>query len=57
MVSHILQQSQAACVAAAMDTVDIVALRHEQTRHTMGLDWFNIYYCKSAPLTLLDDRS
>ncbi|KAJ5818037.1 hypothetical protein N7474_003628 [Penicillium riverlandense] len=53
MVSHILQHSQATCVAAAMDTVDIVALRHEQTRHTMGLDWFNIYYLFNAVLVLV----
>lgn len=50
-VNHILSSSQRTCVNSAMDSIDIVALRHEQTKETMGLDWFNVYYCKSTPLT------
>lgn len=44
IVSHALQYSRNICVSAAMETVDIVSLRHEQTKKTMGLNWFNIYY-------------
>lgn len=52
-VEHILRSSQNICVNAAMDSIDIVALRHEQTKGTMGLDWFNVYYCKLAPPILI----
>jgi hypothetical protein len=45
MVSNALQYSRNICVNAAMETIDLVALRHEQTKKTMGLNWFNIYYC------------
>jgi hypothetical protein len=48
MVNHILHSSQRICVNAAMDSIDLVALRHEQTKETMGLDWFNVYYCTLA---------
>ena len=49
MVGHILQSSQRRCVTVAMESIDIVALRHEQTKKTMGLDWFNVYYRAIAP--------
>lgn len=35
-----------------METVDIVALRHEQTKETLGLNWFNIYYRMSTLFSL-----
>lgn len=46
--SQVLQLSQKICLDAAMESVDIVALRYEQTKKTMGLNWFNIYYCEWA---------
>jgi len=41
-----LQHSRNICINAAMESVDIVALRHEETKKTLGLNWFNIYYCE-----------
>jgi hypothetical protein len=52
-VNHTLRSSQNICVNAAMDSINIVALRHEQTKETMGLDWFNVYYCTLALPALL----
>lgn len=53
-VYHILRSSQRICVNAAMDSIDIVALRHDQTKEVMGLDWFNVYYCMlSRPTTII----
>ncbi|OQU98512.1 Fungal Zn2-Cys6 binuclear cluster domain-containing protein isoform 2 [Cladophialophora immunda] len=46
VVSHALQSSRSICIHAAMESIDMVALRHEHTKKTMGLNWFNIYYCK-----------
>lgn len=46
MTSHALQYSRHICVNAAIETIEIVALRHEVTRKTMGLNWFNVYYRK-----------
>jgi hypothetical protein len=45
VIAKALQHSRAICISAAMETVDIVALRHEETKKTLGLNWFNIYYC------------
>ncbi|KAF9894251.1 hypothetical protein FE257_007753 [Aspergillus nanangensis] len=53
IASHTLQQSRSICVSAAMETVEIVALRHEQTKQTMGLDWFNVYYLFNAVIVLV----
>jgi hypothetical protein len=39
------QRSRNICISAAVETVDIVALRHEETKKTLGRNWFNIYYC------------
>lgn len=54
MVQKAQQRSRDICVGAAVETVDIVALRHEETKKTLGRNWFNIYYCVSpwhSPLT------
>ncbi|KAB5578038.1 fungal-specific transcription factor domain-containing protein [Coniochaeta sp. 2T2.1] len=48
-----LQQSRTICVSAAIETVDIVALRHEETKKTLGLNWFNIYYLFNAVIVLV----
>ncbi|KAH7153657.1 fungal-specific transcription factor domain-containing protein [Dactylonectria macrodidyma] len=53
MASQILQLSQKICLDAAMESVDIVALRYEQTKQTMGLNWFNIYYLFNAVIVLV----
>lgn len=45
VITKALQQSRNICINAAIETVDIVALRHEETKKTLGLNWFNIYYC------------
>jgi hypothetical protein len=45
IISYVLQFSRKTCVDTAMESIDIVALRHAQTKKTMGLDFFNIYYC------------
>lgn len=47
VTSHALQYSRTICINAAMESIDIVSLRYEQTKRTLGLNWFNIYYCKS----------
>ncbi|KAJ5419000.1 uncharacterized protein N7487_002550 [Penicillium crustosum] len=52
-VNHIIRSSQRICVNAAMDSIDIVALRHEQTKETMGLDRFNVYYLFNAATALV----
>jgi hypothetical protein len=44
VVTTALQNSRSICINAAMETIDIVSLRHEQTKKTFGLNWFNIYY-------------
>ncbi|KAL4888670.1 fungal-specific transcription factor domain-containing protein [Aspergillus ambiguus] len=53
LVTQNLQYSRRICVSAAMDTVGIVALRHEQTKQTMGLDWYNVYYLFNAVIVLV----
>ncbi|KAF9887943.1 hypothetical protein FE257_009465 [Aspergillus nanangensis] len=53
LINHNLRSSQKICVAAAIESIDIVALRHEQTRKTMGLNWFNIYYLFNAVIVLV----
>ncbi|KAJ5160602.1 uncharacterized protein N7482_007606 [Penicillium canariense] len=53
VVTHILQFSQKICVKAAMESIDIVALRHAQTKRTSGLDFFNIYYLFNAVIVLV----
>jgi hypothetical protein len=50
LASQTLQLSQQTCVNTAMESVDIVALRYEQTKQSLGLNWFNIYYCRPCPL-------
>lgn len=47
LAGQTLQRSQRTCVDAAVESVDIVALRYEQTKHK-GLNWFTVYYCKFA---------
>lgn len=49
-ITKSLQQSRTICINAAIETVDIVALRHEETKKTLGLNWFNIYYCRFLKL-------
>ncbi|OAP57701.1 hypothetical protein AYL99_08439 [Fonsecaea erecta] len=53
VVSHALQSSRDTCISAAMESIDIVALRHEHTKNTMGLNWFNIYYLFNAVIVLV----
>lgn len=50
MTDNILRASHRICVTAAIESIDIVELRHEQTKKTAGLDWYNIYYRTSPPL-------
>lgn len=49
MTSNILRASHGICVTAAIESIDIVALRHEQTKKTAGLDWYNVYYRMITP--------
>ncbi|KAM5354697.1 hypothetical protein ACJ41O_001344 [Fusarium nematophilum] len=53
LASQTLLLSQQICLDAAMESVDIVALRYEQTKQTMGLNWFNIYYLFNAVVVLV----
>nr|UBX54572.1 fungal specific transcription factor domain [Aspergillus sp.] len=53
MVSHALQYSRKVCIASATETIDIVALRHEQTKQTMGLNWYNTYYLFNSAIILV----
>ncbi|KIW29053.1 uncharacterized protein PV07_04899 [Cladophialophora immunda] len=53
VVSHALQSSRSICIHAAMESIDMVALRHEHTKKTMGLNWFNIYYLFNAVVVLV----
>ncbi|KAJ4029627.1 hypothetical protein NW761_013776 [Fusarium oxysporum] len=53
LASQTLQLSQQTCVDAAMESVDIVALRYEQTKQSLGLNWFNIYYLFNAIIVLV----
>ncbi|KAM0424914.1 hypothetical protein ACHAPT_009970 [Fusarium lateritium] len=46
LADQALQLSQKLCLDAAMESIDIVALRYEQTKESLALNWFNIYYCK-----------
>lgn len=45
--SSILQHSRGICVSTAMETVNLIGRRHEQTRRKSGTSWFNLYYCTS----------
>lgn len=47
MISNLLQYSRNITVAAAMESIDIVALRHEQCRYSLVHGWFDLYYRKS----------
>lgn len=53
VITKALQQSRNICINAAIETVDIVALRHEETKKTLGLNWFNIYYLFNAVIVLV----
>ncbi|KIX99354.1 uncharacterized protein Z520_04930 [Fonsecaea multimorphosa CBS 102226] len=53
VVTHALQSSRDICINAAMESIDMVALRHEHTKNTMGLNWFNIYYLFNAVIVLV----
>ncbi len=44
--SSVLQHSRHICVSTAMETVNLIGRRHEQTRRKSGTSWFNLYYCK-----------
>jgi hypothetical protein len=48
--SGMLQHSRKICVKAAIDTIDIVSLRHDSSRKASGPSWFNLYYCKMYPV-------
>jgi Fungal specific transcription factor domain len=51
--SSILQHSRGICVSTAMETINLIGRRHEQTRRKSGTSWFNLYYCASIlPLPL-----
>ncbi|KAJ5365692.1 hypothetical protein N7517_008578 [Penicillium concentricum] len=52
-VYHILRSSQRICINAAIDSIDVVALRHEHTKESIGLDWFNVYYLFNAVIALV----
>lgn len=43
--SSILQNSQGVCVGTAMENVNLIGRRHEQTRTKSGTSWFNLYCC------------
>lgn len=48
MTDNILRASHRICITAAIESIDIVELRHEQTKKTAGLDWYNIYYRRTT---------
>lgn len=47
--SGMLRHSREICVKAAVDTVDIVGLRHESSHKASGPSWFNLYYRTLSP--------
>ncbi|OBT61942.1 hypothetical protein VE03_08234 [Pseudogymnoascus sp. 23342-1-I1] len=51
--SRILQHSRGICVSTAMETVNLIGRRHEQTRRMSGTSWFNLYYLFNATLILV----
>ncbi|KAF4966986.1 hypothetical protein FSARC_5394 [Fusarium sarcochroum] len=53
LASQTLQMSQKICLDASMESVDVVALRYEQTKQSIGLNWFNIYYLFNAVIVLV----
>ncbi|KAL1878547.1 hypothetical protein VTK73DRAFT_7888 [Phialemonium thermophilum] len=53
VIAKTLRESRSVCISAAIETVDIVALRHEETKKTLGLNWFNIYYLFNAVIVLV----
>ncbi|EEU35502.1 uncharacterized protein NECHADRAFT_88762 [Fusarium vanettenii 77-13-4] len=53
LADQTLRFSQKMCLDAAVETVDIVALRYEQTKHSLGLNWFNVYYLFNAVVALV----
>lgn len=54
--TSILQYSRNICVKTAIETINLISRRHEQTQKKSGTSWFNLYYCKSS-LSVLRFRS
>ncbi|KAI9750735.1 MAG: hypothetical protein M4579_006336 [Chaenotheca gracillima] len=53
--SSILQYSRNICVNAAMETINVVGLRHEQSQKAAAPSWFNLYYLFNAILILVSE--
>ncbi|OAG34942.1 hypothetical protein AYO21_10893 [Fonsecaea monophora] len=51
--SSMLQNSRRICVQTAEETIDLVGLRYDQTKHALGPSWFNLYYLFNAILIVV----
>ncbi|OAP58854.1 hypothetical protein AYL99_06151 [Fonsecaea erecta] len=51
--NSMLQNSRRICVRTAEDTIDLVGLRYDQTKHAVGPSWFNLYYLFNAILIVV----